>query len=660
LLTHQPTGPGYLDACIQHLQNYHQQSQDIICDSLDGEKMQEIRQHLSGSDVLPIPIVASTDGGLLFCRNNIHIWPLWVSFHCRPPNVRYAQHELGLLGLWIGRDKPPMSSFFQNFVSQDLIQNSQFIVALPDRAPVSCQAFLLALTADIPARSAIVKHAGHSCEFSCWHCLIKMRVVDSKHLFDHRFLNGEPELNLRTATSIAADAVAYENDLHRFIALKRQDPTTVAKMPNHVNGICGVSILSKVPLIRIPDDLVVDTMHELYNLFAEIGEHFFGPTNADKEWSLHHHLKQIDDDLMQIRIPHCKSEPPRSIRIREKWKAAEWRFFFFYLLLPVMDKYASQHQEKYKTNIALLIGALRIFSGNTIYRESCRTRPQNAPTFEDAQRWLFRFVESWEILYGSSTFAIHLVLHLPRLVLRYGPLWTVSCFPFESAIHWLLRHCHGRKGGLAERMFASYFENLELLGLLSEGNIKPASPFYSIFQKLKLGHLINDFAIVPSTYHRLVDGAFACFGVGAAKKFVATIPTGKNQLDVALQQVPDLIPGEPILVFKKFSLNGRLYCSTEYDANYVTRRDSRAFVYMDGFGVERPAVAQFFFWCAQSAKAYFAALPLKFDDKNPLEQPKHHHSVWYAHPPSPETKILRLSRWNLFGDGSCCLISNRG
>ena len=41
------------------------------------------------------------------------------------------------------------------------------------------------------------------------------------------------------------------------------------------------------------------------------------------------------------------------------------------------------------------------------------------------------------------TMNIHNLLHLPQVVRNLGPLWGISCFPFESANGDLLKFFHG-------------------------------------------------------------------------------------------------------------------------------------------------------------------------------------------------------------------------
>jgi len=66
---------------------------------------------------------------------------------------------------------------------------------------------------------------------------------------------------------------------------------------------------------------------------------------------------------------------------------------------------------------------------------------------------------------------IHHVKHLKGQVLRYGPLWTTSCFPFESMNHFLRKLIHGTGNVLSQVPSSSSF--LSLLVMKESKKEKP-------------------------------------------------------------------------------------------------------------------------------------------------------------------------------------------
>ena len=66
----------------------------------------------------------------------------------------------------------------------------------------------------------------------------------------------------------------------------------------------------------------------------------------------------------------------------------------------------------------------------------------------EADRMIHQFVAEVEELYNvkAMTFNVHILLHVCRSVLNWGPLWTNSTFCFESANHYLLNAIKCAKG----------------------------------------------------------------------------------------------------------------------------------------------------------------------------------------------------------------------
>ena len=91
-------------------------------------------------------------------------------------------------------------------------------------------------------------------------------------------------------------------------------------------------------------------------------------------------------------------------------------------------------QEHY-THFIFLSEAIFILLGDSItYKE-----------LEQAERLLQHFCLMFSALYseGKETINVHSLLHLADGVRNLGPLWTHSCFPFESYNGNLLKLFHG-------------------------------------------------------------------------------------------------------------------------------------------------------------------------------------------------------------------------
>jgi len=76
------------------------------------------------------------------------------------------------------------------------------------------------------------------------------------------------------------------------------------------------------------------------------------------------------------------------------------------------------------------------------------------------------FLKSFEDLYGIryETLNFHLLLHLVPCVRLYGPLWTVSCFPFETANGFLVRCISGTNNSMTNMLVtATCLSNVRLV-----------------------------------------------------------------------------------------------------------------------------------------------------------------------------------------------------
>lgn len=84
----------------------------------------------------------------------MNVWPIWAVNVNLPPSRRFKQDELLLFALWVGRDKPNMTSFLYQFVQEDLKKQSQnsFKLVDDDGNERKCRVKLLGVTADLPAR----------------------------------------------------------------------------------------------------------------------------------------------------------------------------------------------------------------------------------------------------------------------------------------------------------------------------------------------------------------------------------------------------------------------------------------------------------------------------------------------------------------------------
>ncbi|XP_040356372.1 uncharacterized protein LOC121046324 [Ixodes scapularis] len=139
-------------------------------------------------------------------------------------------------------------------------------------------------------------------------------------------------------------------------------------------------------------------------------------------------LALIDSKLCCIRPPQCFNRLPRSLMFRKLWKAAEWQKWLLYYSLPCLRDVLPAAFLEHWTLLAT-----RIF-----HLLKDEVTPEDIAI---ATQTLVQFVVQMQFLYTkvAMTYNIHLLLHLPKCVVQFGPLWAHSCFSFESNIGKLLK-----------------------------------------------------------------------------------------------------------------------------------------------------------------------------------------------------------------------------
>jgi len=124
------------------------------------------------------------------------------------------------------------------------------------------------------------------------------------------------------------------------------------------------------------------------------------------------------------------------------------------------------------------------------------SRSISAKALDAAENNIRVFLQSFEALYGDflslifgvfptdsdfsvlglryETLNFHLLLHLIACVRLYGPLWTVSCFPFETANGFLVRCISGTNSSMTNMLVtAGCLSNVRLIKDIVSPEVSP-------------------------------------------------------------------------------------------------------------------------------------------------------------------------------------------
>ncbi|KFB35658.1 transposase domain-containing protein [Anopheles sinensis] len=142
---------------------------------------------------------------------------------------------------------------------------------------------------------------------------------------------------------------------------------------------------------------------------------------------------QISSRLLQIKLPSEINRPMRSLDNIGYWKATEYRSFLHYVGIVVLEDILEPQHYKH---FLLYSCAITILSTEVYKRH-----------WPLAGGMLQKFVEQYAEFFGAEYISsnLHNLLHVQEDVNKFGPLETISTYPFESAAQPLkrsLRHGH--------------------------------------------------------------------------------------------------------------------------------------------------------------------------------------------------------------------------
>lgn len=330
------------------------------------------------TDTLTVRV--NVDGLPLSRSSNMQLWPILGQI------VELPKANVFIIGVYAGPCKPESVNDFMHDFIEDLkvvtrvgvtFNGKHYNVPLPD-----------AFICDTPARAFLKCVKGHGGYSSCERCTQYGIYLDGKVVF--------PDMDSSLRTDTQFDQMFDEEHHH-------------SKSP--LQGL-GIGMVSSFPL---------DYMHLVCLGIVRklIALWFKGPLQCRVSSST---LSAISDHLKLCRpsLPRSFSRKPRSLTEYSQWKATEFRQFLLYTG-PVVLFQRLPHQQ-YK-NFLLLSSAMRI-----LLSPMCRE------FYGYAQKLLRCFVTNFEKIYGTKYLVnnTHSLLHLADDAKKYGPLDSVSCFPFEN------------------------------------------------------------------------------------------------------------------------------------------------------------------------------------------------------------------------------------
>jgi len=425
---------------IRHPLDRVQPAAGVIEDVYDGTLYPQHTEHGQ------LHCLGSADGIRVFKSARKELWLVMVVLLELPPSIRYKQENLLLLAAWHGPGKPEFRTFLSPVMAQLQKLRNGLIVHTPD-GDRQVTLRLLAVTADNPAKEALLRLSSNACGVCLQAPELVANVNGVNTVATFPYIANPP---LRTRASIIADALA------------------AAETQRVTNGLAGPSVLSLIPEL----DLVfgIDYQHNVCLRVMSKGiTLWLDPAHAGRPWSIRNRVAEFDNLMVNTRPPAFITRPPRPYTGHiQHWKAVEYRNFLLYYGPIVLRGLLG---DPYYRHFLLLSNAVGVLLER-------RITPDNLTRARDMlHAYVRRFAELYGQRYVSKT--VHSLIHLADCVRKLGPLWVPSCFPFESAYHYLVQQVHGTRFPLEQvRASLSLTSRLSLL-CLSSPLIQPATPSHT-------------------------------------------------------------------------------------------------------------------------------------------------------------------------------------
>ncbi|KAK3908358.1 Titin [Frankliniella fusca] len=386
-------------------------------DIYDGESYKDFANSLTEDEdnVTVISLTGNTDGTPLFKSSKYSIWPFFASINELPPAMRMK--NLLLAGLWFGNKKPPMDLYLEPVVDHLIKLSEGFTTELDNPAiEVLIKVFMIGICVDSGARGAVQGINTYSGYYSCNWCEIPGDYLN-KVVFPF------PEIPPKKRTD--ENVKEYARECLRNPQL------------SYVYGVQFLSPLAGLPKFNLVNGMVFDYAHNiLFGISRTILDEWLTNTARGCYIGSPDDLSELDSKMMKITPPIEVRRAVRKMSDRAHWNMREFENWTLTYSIPVLTDILPL---KYLQHWCYLVQVLFLLSRRKITREDIET----------AHKLALRFGRDAEYLYGLPfmTYNIHIFCHhIAENCVRWGPLWAINTFSFESGNKDLKGLIHAQHG----------------------------------------------------------------------------------------------------------------------------------------------------------------------------------------------------------------------
>ena len=304
-------------------------------------------------------------------------------------------------------------------------------------------------------------------------------------------------------------------------------------------GIKGKTLLGELKYFTNPASSTnIDYMH---SVLEGVIKRFFKLWFEDKvdksvddnsNYSLKPFISQIDQRLLNLKIPSFIPVCPRSVLDYHIWRANEFLAFFIYYLLPSVNGFM---RVKFYVNITKLVVALEYLLNREL-RES---------NLEQVKQILRMFVKEVNEIYPENIMlsGMHELLHLTDCALHFGPMNLSNCFQFEEVNRKILRIIFGKD--LVGDEFLNNFSILQGLSNFCE----------NFSNDTKLNEFIEKYKIIKTSNKKRIHENGIKFG---------PLSDLKDEQFKVLSSINDKLELTNAKICLRLRFNGALYTSENF------------------------------------------------------------------------------------------------
>ncbi|XP_046405027.1 uncharacterized protein LOC124170349 [Ischnura elegans] len=382
---------------------------DIHC----GSMYKTIVPTSSGvEDVMYLSCTFNCDAAPINRHSRTTITPMLLmineaSIKCRGKNIINA-------GLWYGKEKPRMEVFLEPFKNlfNDLCEVG-FPVTIGKRQ-ITVKMSAICCCVDSVARAPMQGVTAVNGYYCCSWCLVKGEEVHGT--IKYPLTTVDPDVRTEP----------------KFLECCQE----LARTKKRVLGVKMVSPLINVSSFSMVWGFVPDYMHcVLLGTVRRFLSLWIDGTGAPYYIGNPVNVNLIDSFLKSIQPPQYLKRAPVLLSAKGTMKARELENFFLFYSVPVLNGVLSA---PYFHHWKLLVSACNLLLQDVVTDEDIDT----------ADLLLLEFVCKTEELYGKyeMTYNMHQLLHMAESVRRWGPLWTRTAYPFESALGEMTRVIKATRG----------------------------------------------------------------------------------------------------------------------------------------------------------------------------------------------------------------------